>query len=454
MADKRQSCPQNFSIWVAFVMGMVVIVIAIVVFDRVVGGGRLAAEARSATASRSPAHETVPTSAPDTGKPIEPLTIQPATYLAVKGETDTAEAWLGIEGSDVSEAAAKQLGLDVSGGVLVSRVVEGSPAAEAGLLRGDIIYEFDRRKVTSVSRLLELVSKTEPDSRVRVVVSRDGGREVLYVRLGTSPTATPGASAASAQPLSPGNLTWGMAVGQLTNALRSTYSIPQQETGVLVVLIVPGSAAARADLRVGDLIQRANGDRVESLAELFDVLQETGSQVVLDVYRAGAQLHVTVSGAAALANVAGPTSAQQNQTSSPTRASPGPASSSAAAGQGSPSGMPPQLPPAGMGMPTQVPPLGMGMARQVPPSGMNQQLPPTGLPQSSQPLQALRVPSPQQGIGMNRPLYVPGYDQTQSGDPLSKTTTRSIPAATAIAGTPPGDDAPLLRTTPGSENPI
>ena len=47
MTDGQKSCPQHFSIWVAFIMGMVIVVIAIVVFDRVVGQGRLVAKAKT-----------------------------------------------------------------------------------------------------------------------------------------------------------------------------------------------------------------------------------------------------------------------------------------------------------------------------------------------------------------------------------------------------------------------
>jgi len=51
-----------------------------------------------------------------------------------------------------------------------------------------------------------------------------------------------------------------------------------------------------------------------------------------------------------------------------------------------------------------------------------------GQPQAAQ--QAAGMVTAQEGIGMNRPLYVPGYDQTQSGDPQDKTTSTTTQKTT------------------------
>ena len=98
----------------------------------------------------------------------------------------------------------------------------------------------------------------------------------------------------------------------------------------------------------------------------------------------------------------------------------------------------------------QIPPSGMGMPSQVPPTSMPAQTPSASAAQPSTPLQSLRTPVPQQGIGMNRPVYVPGYDQTQSGEPLSKTTTPISPPLSAVAGdSDKGDDPPVCKRIEG-----
>ena len=106
MKKEKKLCPQNFQVWVGFLMGMVVIIIAIVIFDHVSTRGRVGAEGDTSGY--------VKTSSAQSG-------IQPASYT--KGTEGETGAWLGIEPVDVTEAMAKQMGLSISGGVSASKVI-------------------------------------------------------------------------------------------------------------------------------------------------------------------------------------------------------------------------------------------------------------------------------------------------------------------------------------------
>jgi hypothetical protein len=56
---------------------------------------------------------------------------------------------------------------------------------------------------------------------------------------------------------------------------------------------------------------------------------------------------------------------------------------------------------------------------------------------------------------MNRPLYVPGYDQTQSGEPLDKTAARTSPLASPIGGnSETGDDPPVCKRIQDLDDPV
>ncbi len=61
--------------------------------------------------------------------------------------TDTAEPWLGIEGSNVTPAIAQALGLQEPTGFLIFSVEPSSPAEEAGLIGGDRVVTIDGRPV-------------------------------------------------------------------------------------------------------------------------------------------------------------------------------------------------------------------------------------------------------------------------------------------------------------------
>jgi S1-C subfamily serine protease len=335
MNGEIKLCPKNFQVWVAFLMGMVVIVIAIVAFDNVTNN-------RQSFTNRVTADEIVEQRA----ELPQSAYLQPDNML-VNGEVDDA-AWLGIEVNDLDAAMARQLGLEIDGGVIVSRVVAGSPAQQAGLLPGDIIFEFEHRDIEDVQDLIKALSKADSDDRVKLALFRDGERLVIYVALDTLPAAgqvqTGVKAGAVAVSLSPDPLPadqWGVVLSELTDPLRKLYQIPETENGVLVLVVIPGSVADRAGVMKGDLIRQVDKFQIDHLSDFFQALQTAGSNVVFYIYRDDTALLINISAA----------------------------------------------------LPTQA--LGLKVA--------------------------------QEGIGMNRPVYVPGYDQTQSGDPDDKTQSLTDP---------------------------
>jgi len=85
----------------------------------------------------------------------------------------TALSKLGIHGESLTPSMAKDLGVEVSQGVAVTDVVEGSPASLAGLQKGDVIVEVDRRPVANVSDLEQGLAKAKGQLLMRLV--RRGG---------------------------------------------------------------------------------------------------------------------------------------------------------------------------------------------------------------------------------------------------------------------------------------
>jgi 2-alkenal reductase len=101
-------------------------------------------------------------------------------------------SYLGIAGGTINEPLAEENDLlDNTLGVWVSQVVEGGPAAEAGLQEGDIIVSIDGQPVTRFEDLISyLFQSTEPDQAVRLGVMRDGELTNLDVTLAARPGAT------------------------------------------------------------------------------------------------------------------------------------------------------------------------------------------------------------------------------------------------------------------------
>jgi S1-C subfamily serine protease len=73
--------------------------------------------------------------------------------------------------------------LSLSGGALISRISEGSPAEKAGLKIGDVIISFAGNKVRNSAQLRELVARAESGTYVRIDVMRNGRKRTFTVRI-------------------------------------------------------------------------------------------------------------------------------------------------------------------------------------------------------------------------------------------------------------------------------
>ena len=93
---------------------------------------------------------------------------------------------LGINIGDVDAARAEQYDLTVTQGVYVSGVLEGSAAAESGILPGDVIVAIDNHIVNSVSELQEWVARNRPGNEILVTYLRKGNKADVRARLKNS----------------------------------------------------------------------------------------------------------------------------------------------------------------------------------------------------------------------------------------------------------------------------
>lgn len=97
------------------------------------------------------------------------------------------EPYLGVAIVDNSEAVAARLELDVATGALVVRVREGSPAAEAGVERFDVITALDGQEIASADDLTSTLLDIDPGTEVSMQVVRNGQQMTLEVTVGSFP---------------------------------------------------------------------------------------------------------------------------------------------------------------------------------------------------------------------------------------------------------------------------
>ncbi|MCX7566876.1 Do family serine endopeptidase [Sulfitobacter sp. F26169L] len=93
--------------------------------------------------------------------------------------------WLGVSIRPVSEEVAQVLGFDHARGAMVEAVAKESPAEKAGLVKGDIIIDFDGAKIEALRDLTKAVAAKDPDDSAKLTVLRRGKEVSVDVTIGT-----------------------------------------------------------------------------------------------------------------------------------------------------------------------------------------------------------------------------------------------------------------------------
>ncbi|MGH7231217.1 MAG: DegQ family serine endoprotease [Nitrospiraceae bacterium] len=174
--------------------------------------------------------------------------------------------WLGVSIQELSPELAQQFGLAESKGVLVSEVLDDSPAKRAGLERGDVILEFDGRGVENPTQLRNVVAKTGVGKKATIKFIREKRPRTVEVTVVEQPkTVAQAGSEESDDAGSPAGLLSDLEVRDLNGDLARRLGLSGSERGVVIVRVRSGSAAEEAGLKEGDLIVEVNRRPVANL---------------------------------------------------------------------------------------------------------------------------------------------------------------------------------------------
>jgi serine protease Do len=194
--------------------------------------------------------------------------------------------FLGLVPTTPTYAEKQQYG--VKEGALVSAVDDNTPAQQAGFQVGDVIVRYNGKPVTDDAQLRDMVARSQPGTRVDVVVKRDGGERSLTPTIGTVPAEKVAAAGQSGDQEAPrGKL--GVQVANVSDpAVRQQFGLKDSaKTGALIVNVMPGSPAQEAGLQPGDIVTRINGKSIADAAQLTDVAKglKSGSTASVVVRR-------------------------------------------------------------------------------------------------------------------------------------------------------------------------
>src|SRR3984893_11781755 len=203
-----------------------------------------------------------------------------------------SRGYLGVSIGPVTPELAQEFKVPDTSGALIQDVTRSGPADKAGLKPGDVIRKVDGRTVSDSSDLLAVVANTHPGTPVTLEVLRNGQPLTVKVPLDPRP-AELGYTASSKRPPSEGSLR-GIAVQNLTPAIRQQLGLPADARGVVVTSVDPGSPAAQY-LEQGDLIMSVNRHDVNSVADFNKLAAEAKGRALLRIMHGGQASFVVIS---------------------------------------------------------------------------------------------------------------------------------------------------------------
>ncbi|MFQ5706429.1 MAG: Do family serine endopeptidase [bacterium] len=190
--------------------------------------------------------------------------------------------------ADMREA----LGIKENRGAVVMEVQQNTPASRAGLKKLDVIVAVDGHEIEDSNQLTNLIASYGPGQVVNLKIVRGSNIVEIPVRLAEraeSRVTTP------TNPQESGGARLGLAVSELTDRLVRKYHYEDQE-GVLVTNVQPGSVAEQKGIRAGDLIKRVNRKKVETVQEFNKIVAglKAGSIVLFQIRRGSRNSFVAV----------------------------------------------------------------------------------------------------------------------------------------------------------------
>ncbi len=182
--------------------------------------------------------------------------------------------YLGVTIQDVSENLAKSFDLKSTEGALIGGIQSDGPAEKAGMKIGDIVTEFNGKKILNRDQLSMLVAQAPPKSKAELKVLRDGKPMDFTITLAERPS-TVAAGGSEENNDSQTSKKLGLSVETLNKDLAAQMGV-KTDKGVVVTGVTPGSPAEDAGLQKGDVIKEVNRHEVKSAGEFESQLSKLG----------------------------------------------------------------------------------------------------------------------------------------------------------------------------------
>jgi serine protease Do len=215
-----------------------------------------------------------------------------------------SRGFLGIAPKRVTPELARKFNLPDATGALVEdfpHTADGgdgpSVARDAGIKVGDVIVEFNGKKITDDRHLRLIVSQTPPDTESTIKVMRDGKEKVFKLKLAELPTMDIAANDSDrrGKKANKDEALEGVTVDDIDTRTRSQFRIPRAIEGAIITDVDPDSKSYEAGLRPGDVITEIDHKPVRDAKEAVALSENVkGADTLLRIWSHGNGRYLTV----------------------------------------------------------------------------------------------------------------------------------------------------------------
>ena len=200
---------------------------------------------------------------------------------SLKADGRVKRGWLGVRIQTVTDEIAESMGLNEASGALVASVTAGGPAELAAIEPGDVVLQFDGKKIDRMRGLPRIVAETPIGKAVDVLIWRRGEEQLVQVELGELPDdeelAALSDQGSTSRPSDNGASSindLGVTVASITDEMRERFELPGEAKGVVITEVAEGSTAGEENLRPGDVIVEVGQEEVNSPPEVAAKVNE------------------------------------------------------------------------------------------------------------------------------------------------------------------------------------
>ena len=191
-----------------------------------------------------------------------PIHVAEDVINQLKKNGKVVRGWLGVYIQEVTDNLAKSFGMKKPMGALISKIIPDGPAEKSDLKVGDIILEFNNKKILNSSDLPPIVGSSKVGKRVDVKVLRSGKEMTIKFKVGKLPDQMKiQAKSDNSEPNKKSNINiLGMDITNITSEMKKNLKL-KDTNGVFVKKVIKEPAVS-ASLAAGDIIKQIAGVNV------------------------------------------------------------------------------------------------------------------------------------------------------------------------------------------------